>query len=269
MERQQILNEIMEIYNTYEGNYVSEDKAISPELVGLKMFEEPLVKFGSVKDALFEKYKEPGVIGPWFQGPEEWLPEGKTVISLFFPFTEAVKESNRKCNDIPSNEWLHGRIEGQAFLTEFMNKLKKRFEANGVMACVPSNDVRFRQVIENGVYGSNWSERHVAYLCGLGTFGLSKGIITEKGMAGRFMSIIINLEIEADERPYTGIYDYCTNCGACIRRCPADAICFEKGKDHKICGDWNRKVKEMKTPRFGCGICQTKVPCESRNPIRK
>ena len=125
MERKEIYQTITEIFNTCELNYVKEEAAITPSLAGLKLFEEPLVKFGSVKDELFQKYKEPGVIGPWFEGPEEWLPEGKTVISLFFPFTEAVRVSNRKCTEIPSSEWLHGRIEGQACLTGFMNRVKE------------------------------------------------------------------------------------------------------------------------------------------------
>ena len=269
MERQNIYDAITNIYNTCELNYVKEEAAIRPELAGLKLFEEPIMKFGSVDDELFEKYKEPGVIGPWFDGPKVWLPEGRTVISLFFPFTDAVKESNRKCKEYPSSEWLHGRIEGQVFLSEFMNRLKSWFEENGAKACVPSNDKRFHQVIENGVYGSNWSERHVAFLCGLGTFGLSKGIITEKGMAGRFMSIIISEEMEADKRPYTDIYEYCTKCGACIRRCPAGAITMEKGKEHAPCDAWSKKIGAMNTPRFGCGLCQVKVPCESKNPTRK
>lgn len=269
MEREVILNQIRNLFHACELNYVSEEKAITPELAGLKMFEEPLVKFGSAKDELFQKFKEPGVVGPWFDDPESWLPEGKTVISLFFPFSEVVKESNRKCTEIPSSEWLHGRIEGQACLTGFMNRVKEWFVENGVAACVPSNDPRFHQVIENGVYGSNWSERHVAYLCGLGTFGLSKGIITEKGMAGRFMSIIIEREMETDVREYTDIYEYCTKCGACIRRCPANAITMEKGKEHLPCDKWNKMIGEKHAPRFGCGLCQVKVPCESKNPTRK
>ena len=268
MERKEIYQTIKDIFNACELNYVKEEVAIKPSLAGLQLFEEPLVKFGSVKDELFQKYKEPGVIGPWFDGPDVWLAEGITVISLFFPFTEAVRESNRTCTEFPSSEWLHGRIEGQACLTEFMNRLKTWFEENGVSACVPSNDPRFHQVIENGIYGSNWSERHVAYLCGLGTFGLSKGIITEKGMAGRFMSIIISQELKPDERLYTGIYDYCTKCGACIKRCPAEAISFEKGKEHVPCDLWNKKIGAMHVPRYGCGLCQVKVPCESKNPAK-
>jgi epoxyqueuosine reductase QueG len=264
-----ILDSIIKIYNESSTNCISPEKAICPEIAGVKFFEEPLVKFGSARDELFEKFKEPGIIGPWFQKPEEWMKEGKTVVSLFFPFTKEVRESNRKCAEIPSNEWLHGRIEGQAFLTGFMNELKDWFEENGTSACVPSNNEKFRQVVEGEVYGSNWSERHVAYVCGMGTFGLSKGIITEKGMAGRLMSIIVDCEMETDERDYTEVYEYCTMCGACIKRCPANAITFENGKNHKMCDDWNRKIKEMKAPRFGCGICQTKVPCESSRPVKR
>ena len=63
MERQNIYDAITNIYNTCELNYVKEEAAIRPELAGLKLFEEPIMKFGSVDDELFEKYKEPGVIG--------------------------------------------------------------------------------------------------------------------------------------------------------------------------------------------------------------
>ena len=266
MKRQDIFDAITNIYNTCELNFVKEEAAIRPELAGLRLFEEPIMKFGSVSDELFEKYKEPGVIGPWFDGPLVWLPEGKTVISLFFPFSEEVKESNRRCTEIPSSEWLHGRIEGQAYLSEFMNRLKAWFEGNDVKACVPSNDKRFHQVIENGVYGSNWSERHVAYLCGLGTFGLSKGIITEKGMAGRFCSVITSLPVEPDQRPYTDPYEYCIRCGACVRRCPVNAISVEHGKAHGPCAEHVHHSLELYDPRYGCGLCQTGVPCERKKP---
>ena len=34
-------------------------------------------------------------------------------------------------------------------------------------------------------YFSNWSERHIAYAAGLGTFSLSDGFIIERGIAHR------------------------------------------------------------------------------------
>lgn len=39
-------------------------------------------------------------------------------------------------------------------------------------------------------------------VCGLGIFGLSKGLITSKGIAGRFGSIVTELQIIPNEREY-------------------------------------------------------------------
>ena len=271
MEKKWIVEQVMDVYTACVGNVIDEaDKKFT-------MFDEPLVGIGSAEDELFEKYKEPGVIGPWFLKPTEWLEGAKTVVSIFLPFTQEVKESNRKSVDMPSLEWLYGRIEGQAFITSFITTLSKRLTEAGIGNVVPSVDERFAQVnagnhfqeygcVTEKTYGSNWSERHAAFACGLGTFGLSKGIITEKGMAGRFASIIIEEHIPADERPYTEIYEYCTMCGACVRRCPVKAISIEEGKNHNICHGWVMKTKQLCAPRYGCGLCQTKVPCESRIP---
>lgn len=94
-------------------------------------------------------------------------------------------------------------------------------------------------------------------------------MITEKGMAGRFLSCIISEEIPPDTRPYTDIYAYCIRCGACIERCPVNAISFEQGKVHSICSAWLNKTAALYKPRYGCGLCQTAVPCESCNPVER
>lgn len=75
---------------------------------------------------------------------------------------------------------------------------------------IPASDPRFESVTKpdpkrgekwQGVsYTSNWSERHVAFVCGLGTFGLSKGLITEKGIAGRLGSLIVSEKFEPRKR---------------------------------------------------------------------
>ena len=280
MNRVDIMEAILKLYEESPENRISADVAITPELAGLKMYDAPLVGVASAQDQLFDEYLRPEVIGPWFMKPEKWLPGAQTVISLFFPFTEEVRASNRKQKDGPSGAWLHGRIEGQTFLIRFINRLKEWFEEAGVSACAPMTDSRF-QAVHNGnkfheygcvtekTFGSNWSERHIAYAAGLGTFGLSKGLITERGMAGRFASIIISLPLAADVRPYTGVYDYCNNCGACARRCPVNAIDLEKGKDHVICRECLLRLSEIHAPRYGCGLCQTAVPCEKCIPKKR
>ena len=113
------------------------------------------------------------------------------------------------------------------------------------------------------------SERHAAYACGLGTFGLSRGIITQKGMAGRVASMIVDSTLETDERPYSGVYDYCVKCGACAKRCPAGAITVERGKNNALCSRYLDRMGERYAPRYGCGKCQTGVPCEHKIPGQK
>ena len=113
---------------------------------------------------------------------------------------------------------------------------------------------------------SRWSERYAAYACGLGTFGLLRGLITEKGMAGRFASIIVTETFEPDERKYTGVYDYCIKCGACARNCPANAISLKHGKNNIKCNKHVETMKKKYPPRYGCGKCQVGVPCEFRAP---
>lgn len=269
MNKSEIEEKVMLAFENCAGNIISEKDAITPEVAGLQMFEAPLVGIGAAEDALYETLKQEGVVGPWHMSPAEWLPGAKTVISLFFPFTEEVKKSNRESVGKPSTAWLYGRVEGQQYLNQYIKKLSELLEEQGIKTCVPGQDERFHQVQEGSIFGSNWSERHTAYICGLGTFGLSKGIITEKGMAGRLASVIIDREMIPDERKYTGIYDYCTNCGACVRRCPAEAISLEEGKDHVKCNECLKASKEAFAPRYGCGLCQTKVPCESRIPIKR
>jgi len=255
------------------NNRITKQFALSEDLIGVKIFEAPIFAFGAADDPYFPLLKEPSAIGEHFLLPCEWLPQAKTVISFFLPFTEAIRKGNRKEMMWPSKEWLHGRIEGQTFLNELCQYLESKLIAAGYNSLVPSLDERFWSKAglndnSNVLFTSNWSERHVAYVCGLGTFGLSKGLITKKGIAGRFGSIITELYLLPDQRDYKDIYEYCSMCGACEKNCPVKAISMNKGKNHLLCSDFLDKTAKKCKPRYGCGKCQVGVPCESRIPRR-
>lgn len=260
-----------------EFNYVSENLALSENLKNLKIFEEPIFAFGEARDDYFLKLKNETVIGDHFMLPNEWLNGANTVISYFLPFTEEIILGNKQNMSWPSNEWLHGRIEGQEFIKEFSVFLKKEISDLGYNCIIPSMDKRFFSALskESDVFKeplnftSNWSERHVAFVCGLGTFGLSKGIITKKGMAGRLGSVVTDLKLHVTKREYDDIYEFCIMCGKCVINCPAKAISKENGKNHMLCSNFLDKVFEKHRPRYGCGKCQVNVPCESKIPICK
>ncbi len=280
MKKEQIVAKINELFTALPGNILTQQDDILAQYVGTVLFDAPLVGFGAAVDALFDEYKKVGVIGPWHMSPDEWLGGAKSVISVFFPISEQVRASNRSMKEDASLQWLYARIEGLRYIVQFTKTLAQWLTENGASVCIPATDQRFSSMrvgqgmtgykeIDETTFGSNWSERHAAYVCGLGTFGLSKGLITKKGIAGRFTSLITDLPLPADERPYTDIYEYCTRCGACAVRCPAGAIDLTHGKDHVRCDTKVEASKKLFAPRYGCGLCQVKVPCETGIPKKK
>ncbi|MDR0388654.1 MAG: 4Fe-4S binding protein [Spirochaetaceae bacterium] len=263
--------------NRAGGNVITQEQALSPDLAGLRLFDRPLIGFAGAGDSYFQELKKPGVVGPHLLLPGEWLPQAKTVISIFFPLTEAVRSANRRDMKRPSEAWLHGRIEGQSLILDTCKYIEEILQSEGYEALTPALDSRFLgwnpkvsdKILDKSnqaYYSSNWSERHAAYASGLGTFGLSRGIITRAGMAGRFGSVITQAYFEPSVRPYTGVYDYCIHCGACAVNCPVKAISLEEGKRHPPCSEFLDGTKLKNTPHYGCGKCQVKVPCESGIP---
>lgn len=258
-------------------NRVEEGEALSPEVAGLRMYDEPVFAFGAADDPWFLRLREEGAVGAHFKLPEEWLPGAKTVISFFAPASREVRVQNAREMSWPAAAWLHARIEGQRMISALCAHLHDLLTAEGYACAVPLTDARFRsashpeEAAAAGIprFSSNWSERHVAFVCGLGTFGLSKGLITGKGVAGRFGSLVTDLEIPPTPRAYTAYDEYCSRCGACARNCPAGAIDREKGKDHVLCSRFVDRVKEHHRLWYGCGKCQVKVPCEGKIPARR
>lgn len=234
-----------------------------PELDGLQIFDPPLVGAAAADDPLFATLKTPEAIGPHHLSPAEWLPGARTVVSYFLPFTAAVRQANRRPG-LPATEWLYGRIEGEIVNDALRRFLVELLTKEGHTALAPVLDPRFA-VRERR---SNWSERHIAYIAGLGTLSLNCSIITARGAAGRVGSVVTGLALAATPRPYTGTHEYCTRCGACIHRCPPKAI-GESGKSHPPCSDYLDAMKARFAPRYGCGKCQTAVPCEDCIPARQ
>ncbi|MDF2655062.1 MAG: 4Fe-4S ferredoxin, iron-sulfur binding domain protein [Bacillota bacterium] len=231
----------------------------------MKIYDEPLIGVSSADDPYYNAFVKPEIIGPDFLPPLEWLPGAKSVISYFLPFTKELRDTNGKPGP-PSQEWISARIDGEKFNNEIRHFLVSLIEEMGFAATAPGTDPRFS--VKNRV--PNWSERHTAFVSGLGTFGLHRGLITEKGTAGRFGSVITTLALPPTIRKYEGYFDYCLyltrgKCGACIKRCPADAFTSE-GKDNKICSDYLDQILAEHAPRYGCAKCNVSVPCEHRIP---
>ena len=88
MDRNYLLECAVRFTNDSAKNYITEENALSPDYVGMKIFDPPIFAFGTAGDVIYEEYKSKDVIGEHFITPTEWLPNAETVISFFFPYTE-------------------------------------------------------------------------------------------------------------------------------------------------------------------------------------
>lgn len=249
--------------------------------------DEPLVGFSAGDDPLYETLKKD--IGTPFLTPLELFriafpdtdaaARDLTVISWLLPQTTLTKDENSKETQFPSERWARAKHYGGIFNTTLMNHLTGVLAQNGIQAMAPTLSPSWKIAISEK-YGiaSSWSERHAAYVSGLGTFGLCDGLITRKGKAMRCGSIIARIRIPPTPRPYTDHRAWCLyyakgTCGLCIRRCPAGAI-TEQGHDKDRCREYcfgaaqDYVHKQYRIENYGCGLCQAGVPCESENPVR-
>ncbi|MFD1774313.1 (Fe-S)-binding protein [Paenibacillus rhizophilus] len=269
-------------------SYVRESKGNFSEELQAPYYEEPIVQFAAADDPLFEEYKT--LIGPDHATPREVFERsfgpgsygGGSVISVVLPISEVIRRANRAQKDGPSREWALLRTFGdEYFLNEIRGHLPAYLSSLGYRAVAPLDTDWYS--IQGSASGpvSNWSERHVAYAAGLGSFSINDGFITEKGIAIRLFSVVTDLQVTPDARTAASHAGNCLLhskgiCGACITRCPVQAISKE-GHDKIACmkfvygqasRDWAVANGGDAKWGAGCGLCQTKVPCESRNPMR-
>jgi ferredoxin len=255
-------------------------------------WEDPLVGFASGTDPLFFQFKS--LIGSFHLTPREiiaaalkekgrelLLPEVEqiSVISWILPAAEDTRKSNRKEETYPSKLWAYTRDFGEACNSGLRRHVVGFLEDLGFVAIAPLLMPTFKYIRDEKIgWASPWSERHVAYTCGLGTFSLNDGLITPKGMAVRIGSVVTLLKLTPSEKKYSHYKENCLlfrneKCGKCILRCPAGAI-TEEGHNKDRCQDYiNSEPQKAKRLEYGlqnpppaCGLCQTGVPCEFEIP---
>jgi epoxyqueuosine reductase len=253
---------------------------------GEPAWDDPQVAYARGDDPLFEQLRAD--IGAFYWTPVEAFklayPDAEidsselTVICYILPQTEATRLEQRMATEVPAERWARSRFHGEEFNCALRLHLAERLTQAGYPAVAPERlpEFDYRQSEQFGL-ASNWSERHTAWVAGLGTFGLSDGLITRVGKAVRFGSVVAKIDLEATPRPYAGHQDWCLwyakgTCGACMQRCPAEAI-SESGHDKPKCFDYIRNVTapyvrdNYGTGATPCGLCQVKIPCEAKSPL--
>jgi epoxyqueuosine reductase QueG len=194
--------------------------------------------------------------------------------------SEIIRKSNRVQQEFASKEWALLRSFGdEFFLRSLTDHIITLLQQQGLRALAPSKLENFKITRTETDPTSNWSERHVAYAAGQGSFSLNDGFITEKGMAVRLISLVTDAVMTPDKKAVKVYNENCLfcskgSCGACIKRCPVGAI-TKDGHDKKKCYAFvygeearQRAVAWGGEYKFssGYGLCQTKVPCEFKKP---
>lgn len=119
-------------------------------------------------------------------------------------------------------------------------------------------------------------DRHLAYLAGIGYYGINNNIITDKYGSYVFIGYIVN---NYDLEPDKPTDKTCMKCNKCVKYCPGNALEGNYKMDPKKCVSFITQKKEnltleeiekMKKNKsiFGCDICQQVCPhnkdiCES------
>ena len=226
-------------------------------------WDSPILAFANAKDPMFLRLKH--VIGQEHKLPNELMSTAQTIITYFVPFNQEVVLSN--VGGIKaSRKWALAYIETNKLLNNLTRSLSNTLQNKNYECFEIPPTHNFDKTTLKGY----WSHKHVAYIAGLGRFGLHKMLITEKGCCGRLGSLITSARIEATERK---INEYClyyqnNSCKQCIARCTFDILkndSFDRHKCYNVCLE-NGKLYSALGLSDMCGKCACGVPCSLKNP---
>jgi epoxyqueuosine reductase QueG len=249
---------IEQLLSTYIEQYTS-----NPEIK--TRWLEPLVGFASAQDPLFAQLKS--VASPAHLLPRDVLKDAKTVIAYFIPFHQDIAKSNT-AGDLCSKTWAIAYRETNQLIVDINTYLKRNLSQSKIKVAVlpPTHNFDQKSLV------SDWSHKHIAYIAGLGDFGLHQMLITKKGCCGRLGSIVIDREISPTPRPGHPFCLYRANgsCTKCVDNCKWHALTatsYDRHACYDICLTNAAHYAYLGLADV-CGKCMCMVPCSFRNPVR-
>ena len=203
------------------------------------LYRQPLVSFSSADDSRYPALKN--IIGEWHLNPCELLPDARSLISYFVPFTkEVVMEPKELANGSPL--WSEAYQEINRDFDLINDALARYLNHRGYSAL----SIKATHTYDPGDLKSAWSHRSAAVIAGLGAFGANRMVITEKGSGGRFSTVITSAHLKAQSKPVGNKCLYFENgsCALCFKVCPVGALA-ENGMDKFACQDELNKNESL------------------------
>ena len=224
------------------------------------LWRTPLVGYADANDPYIQSL--PQIITEVHKQPGDFMVNPRVVISYFIPFTEELARTNAgKESHEASMEWARAYDTTNTMMAELNIYLAQEIIKLGGRAVVPEGVGMLKDIIK-----SNWSQRHLAYAAGLGTFGINNMLITAKGCCGRYNSIVADIPVEPEHRKEQEncLYKSRGICRKCVKNCFSGALTTE-GIDRKKCYETCKKNEE-KLGAEVCGKCDTDIPCAFTAP---
>ncbi|MCD7897374.1 MAG: hypothetical protein LUG50_11980 [Planctomycetaceae bacterium] len=201
------------------------------------------------------------IVKPDHYLPDDILPGANTLISYFLPFRDWLAGTNNQPG-IASPEWAAAYIATNTMAANLNAHLRDALHSLGHRAAVPENIGFTPEELM-----SRWSQRHIAWLSGHGTFGVNRMLISPDGCTGRYFSIVAVLPTRHDDILPEELCLYKRNgtCGLCMRRCPQGALTPD-GFDRRKCWEQCLGNDRLYPGAQVCGKCVVGMPCSLTAP---
>lgn len=224
------------------------------------LFRSPLISFASAHDPEFMQLKTK--IGTWHLHPTELLPTANTVISYFVPFTKDVAVA-------PKSTTQGSALWGESYvvINEWFAHINECVCNYLIGAGYEAATIPATHTYDPKDMHSMWSHRSAAAIAGLGAFAANRLLITDKGSAGRFCTVLTSATLPTEHHTPVDrcLYHKNGSCGLCFAACPVNALkpdsldkfaCQDVTQQNKTRIEQNANLKEADI----CGRCISVCP---------
>lgn len=224
-----------------------------------RLWRRPLARCADASEGAFHQLRQ--LVVPDHFLPGDFLEQPTTVVSYFLPFLSALAKENIP-EKMAAPSWADAYLVTNAMAEDINRHLVEWVQGLGYRAARPQN-IGYR----TDILMSRWSQRHVAWLAGHGSFGINNMLIGEEGCCGRYFSIVTDLPAKHDKPSSAELCLYKAKgvCKVCVQHCWSGALTeggFDRHKCYGVCG----QNDAIYPGAHVCGKCVVGLPCSFKRP---